>query len=176
MTRKYVAAHESGHAVIAVHQGVAFSGVWITDDPTRAGEGGAVIYLPGQFHPVAGCEGEVIRKMGGEAGVRVAAGRKVGKITNYNLLTSGIYGDYISAIADVKDMVSMITDRHCIYPNWIDRFFGEKRFETDKFIDHCYRKAYSIVHEHRGFHARVTKALIEHGRLTHDEVVELKHV
>jgi hypothetical protein len=174
MTRKHVAAHEGGHAVVAVHQRVAFADVWIGDDPAEEGEGGAVNYLPGDFHTVAGCEGEVIRKMGGEAGVRVAGGRRVGRITTRDLLSSGMYGDYVSAVADIKKMVGRINGG-CIYNSWIDEFFDkQQRFHLDKYIDRCYRKAYSIVREHREFHARVTKALVERGRLTSDEVMELR--
>jgi len=173
ITRKIAAAHEAGHAVVAIHQCVLFSDVYIADDLKANREGGAVHYLPEEFHPVGGCEREVIRKMAGEAGVRIFTGRKVGRITFVNIMTSGMYGDWKSALEDVNDMVDRI-ERGSMYPSWLNAFLGKKGFRLDPFIFHCYRKAYDILNEHREFHARVTKALIDRGRLTYKEVMEHK--
>jgi ATP-dependent Zn protease len=173
ITRKYTAAHEAGHAVVAVHQQVRFSDVYIADDLKAKGEGGAVHYLPEEFHPVVGCEKEVIRKMAGEAGVRIFTGRKVGRITFRNIMTSGMYGDWKSALEDVKDMFDRI-ERGSMYPSSLNAFISKQKFQLDPFIFHCYRKAYEILDGQREFHARVTKALIDRGRLTYKEVMEHK--
>jgi hypothetical protein len=178
LTRKYVASHEAGHAVLAVHQRVAFIDVYIGDDLEVVGEGGALHLVPASFGMVWGCEDEVVRKMAGEAGARLAAGRKPGNLTFTNIL-GPMHGDYLSALDDIKSMGNRINGG-CIYPSWLNEFIPEEpdspygNFRADDFCLHCYKKAYEILAEQRKFHSRVTAALVKNGRLTEVEVMELK--
>jgi ATP-dependent Zn protease len=171
-TRIYVASHEAGHACAATLLEAPFERVYINDPLPEVGEGGAVVYKPMTFHPIFDCRAEVIRKMAGEAGLRLYAGRKPGRITTRDLFCSGVQGDYLSAIADAKDMAARILNGK-LYPSYLNDFFAGDEFLTDKFIHDCYQQAFDILVENQKFHERVTHALIRKGDLTFDEVSEL---
>jgi len=175
LTRKYVASHEAGHACVATILCSPFERVFINDPLPTVGEGGAVVYLPVSVHPIFDCESEVVRKMAGEAGVRLGANKKMGKITIKDILCSGVMGDYESSIRDVKDMVARIDDGK-IYPSFLNEYYKGDKFNTDGFIDACYRKAFELLKKDREFHQRVTEALIERGSLTQEEVMGLSKV
>jgi len=173
LTRIYVASHEAGHACAATLLEAPFERVYISDPLPKIGEGGAVVYRPMGFHPVFDCKAEVVRKMAGEAGVRLFKGRKPGRITTKDIFCSGVQGDYLSAIADVKDMAARILGGR-IYPSFLNDFFAGDKFLTDKFIHACFEEAYGILAKHKKFHHRVTKALFEHGELTFEQVTEMQ--
>jgi hypothetical protein len=164
MTRKYVASHEAGHVVVATILNVGFTDVYIADSFNHVGEGGAIHYTPSSFHPIFDAKSEVILKMAGEAGVRLYAGRKAGKITLNNILGGGMWTDYKLAKDITKDMLARIKTGK-MYPSYLDEFCVKGEFSVDKFIDSCFLAAYDILSANREFHARVTKALVETGEL-----------
>ena len=183
-TKKMVAYHEAGHAIIGLHLEDSNKVQKVTIIP-RGTAGGYNLMTPKEEKMLTS-KNDMLAQITGYMGGRVA------EEIFFEDVTTGASGDIDSATRLARDMVTVygmsdlgpVKYDHSQQSVFLGRDYtsssnvsGQVAFEIDqevrKIMDQCYKQATELINAHKDELVKIAEALIEHETLTAEEIEEI---
>ena len=185
-TKKMVAYHEAGHAIVGLYLEDSNKVQKVTIIP-RGTAGGYNLMTPKEEKMLTS-KNDMLAVITGYMGGRVA------EEIFFDDVTTGASGDIDSATRLARDMVTIygmsdlgpVKYDHSQQSVFLGRDYasssnvsGQVKFEIDKevrkIVDQCYKNATDLINEHKDELVKIAEALIEHETLTAEDIDELIH-
>ena len=185
-TKKMVAYHEAGHAIVGLYLEDSNKVQKVTIIP-RGTAGGYNLMTPKEEKMLTS-KNDMLAVITGYMGGRVA------EEIFFDDVTTGASGDIDSATRLARDMVTIygmsdlgpVKYDHSQQSVFLGRDYasssnvsGQVKFEIDKevrkIVDQCYKNATNLINEHKDELVKIAEALIEHETLTAEDIDELIH-
>ena len=185
-TKKMVAYHEAGHAIVGLYLEESNKVQKVTIIP-RGTAGGYNLMTPKEEKMLTS-KNDMLAVITGYMGGRVA------EEIFFDDVTTGASGDIDSATRLARDMVTIygmsdlgpVKYDHSQQSVFLGRDYasssnvsGQVKFEIDKevrkIVDQCYKNATNLINEHKDELVKIAEALIEHETLTAEDIDELIH-
>lgn len=185
-TKKMVAYHEAGHAIVGLYLEDSNKVQKVTIIP-RGTAGGYNLMTPKEEKMLTS-KNDMLAVITGYMGGRVA------EEIFFDDVTTGASGDIDSATRLARDMVTIygmsdlgpVKYDHSQQSVFLGRDYasssnvsGQVKFEIDKevrkIVDQCYKNATDLIKEHKDELVKIAEALIEHETLTAEDIDELIH-
>jgi len=185
-TKKMVAYHEAGHAIIGLYLEDSNMVQKVTIIP-RGTAGGYNLMMP-QEEKMLTSKNDMLAQITGYMGGRVA------EEVFFEDVTTGASGDIDSATRLARDMVTKygmsdlgpVKYDHSQQSVFLGRDYtsssnvsGQVAFEIDqevrKIMDQCHKQATELISEHKEELIKIAEALIEHETLTAEDIEKIIH-
>ena len=185
-TKKMVAYHEAGHAIIGLYLEDSNMVQKVTIIP-RGTAGGYNLMMPKEEKMLTS-KNDMLAQITGYMGGRVA------EEVFFEDVTTGASGDIDSATRLARDMVTIygmsdlgpVKYDHSQQSVFLGRDYtsssnvsGQVAFEIDqevrKIMDQCHKQATELISEHKEELIKIAEALIEHETLTAEDIEEIIH-
>ncbi len=154
------AKDECGHAVVALAFGGTFTDIEIGEGTTTDRDLSPGQKIGGVIRGVGNGLTDpryVVTLMAGVAGERVNR-KKPGTLSFTDIL--------MGADSDYRDARVICTPRHI-------RYLARRATTVNGYLNECLASAFIVIQQHKRVHAALVEALMEHGKLTYEQCVEM---